>query len=344
MIAMGAMHSTLPISRRAALLGTVGRAGLALMGSAALVGCVARSAPEGPAIMPPEQDSDHFVMQDGARLPYRVWRPEGEVKAVALALHGFNDSRNAWEIPVPDYAAAGILLYAPDQRGFGGAPGRGLWPGTESLVDDAAEMAALLRARHPGQRLILMGESMGGAVLMCTETRRRPDVDGYVLIAPAVWGRAEMNIFLQAALWLAATVVPGVAVSRGPVKIRPSDNNDALMRLFEDPLTVRATRFDTLRGLVNLMDDALAAAPAFNAPSLVLYGAHDDLVPPAATAVLWRKLPAGPIRAFYPQGFHLLPRDLNRATVNADIAAYITTGARPAVAEAAAKTWLATQK
>jgi alpha-beta hydrolase superfamily lysophospholipase len=282
-------------------------------------------------------------MQDGARLPFRVWRPEGAVKAVVLALHGFNDSRNAWEIPAPDYTAAGILLYAPDQRGFGHAPGRGLWPGTRSLVDDAAEMAALLRARHPGQRLVLMGESMGGAVLMCTETRRRPDVDGYVLIAPAVWGREEMNIFLQAALWLAATVVPGLAVSRGPVKITPSDNNDALIRLSADPLTVRATRFDTLRGLVNLMDDALAAAPGFHAPSLVLYGAHDDLVPPAATTLLWRRLPASAIRAFYPHGFHLLPRDLHRATVNADVAAYITAGARPAVAETAAKTWLATQ-
>jgi len=293
--------------------------------------------------MSPEQDIDHFVMPDGARLPYRVWRPEGEVKAVALALHGFNDSRNAWEIPGPDYAAAGILLYAPDQRGFGGAPGRGLWPGTDSMVNDAADMAALLRDRHPGLRLILMGESMGGAVLICAENRRRPEVDGYVLVAPAVWGRARMNILLRGALWLAATLVPGLAVSRGPVQIRPSDNNDALLRLSTDPLTVRATRFDTLRGLVNLMDDALAAAPTFAAPSLVLYGAHDDLVPKDATALLWRTLPATAIRAFYPQGFHLLPRDLHRAAVNSDIAAYITAGVRPTVAETAAKNWLATQ-
>jgi pimeloyl-ACP methyl ester carboxylesterase len=127
------------------------------------------------------------------------------------------------------------------------------------------------------------------------------------------------------------------------VQITPSDNNDALIRLSNDPLTVRATRFDTLRGLVNLMDDALAAAPAFTAPGLVLYGAHDDLVPPAATTLLWRTLPPSAIRAFYPQGFHLLPRDLHRATVNADIAAYITVGTRPAAAESAAKSWLATQ-
>ena len=36
---------------------------------------------------------------------------------------------------------------------------------------------------------------------------------------------------------------------------------------------------DTLRGLVDLMDAALAAAPRFHAPALFLYGGKDELVP-----------------------------------------------------------------
>ena len=44
-----------------------------------------------------------------------------------------------------------------------------------------------------------MGESMGAAVLMVLAANPAPPpVDGYVLIAPAVWGRAEMNVFLRA--------------------------------------------------------------------------------------------------------------------------------------------------
>ena len=293
--------------------------------------------------MAPEQDSDAFVMRDGAHLPYRVWLPDGQPKAVVLALHGFNDSRNAWEIAAPDFAAAGIAIYAPDQRGFGAAPGRGLWPGGDALVDDAATMAALLRRDYPRTRLILMGESMGGAVLMRLATERHPDVDGYVLSAPAVWGRARMNLAMQGSLWLAATLVPGLEVGRGPVRVTPSDNNDALRRLSQDPLTLRTTRFDTLKGLVDLMDAALAAARNFTAPSLFLYGAHDDLVPPRATATVWRRLPPTAIRAFYPKGYHLLPRDLNRAEPIADVTAWILTGARPVAAEQAAQAWLAAQ-
>lgn len=288
-------------------------------------------------------DGGAFVMPDGARLPYRVWRPQGPVRAVVLALHGFNDSRDAWEIPAPDLVAAGVMIYAPDQRGFGAAPGRGLWAGTEAMVDDAATMAGLLRTRHPGTRLVLMGESMGGAVLMCVASRRKPDVDGYVLIAPAVWGRARMNYLMQGSLWMAATFVPGLAVGRGPIRVTPSDNDDALIRLSRNRLTLRTTRFDTLRGLVDLMDAALAAAPGFTAPGLFLYGGHDELVPPRATASMWRRLPAGAVRAFYPNGYHLLPRDLDRAVPNADMAAYITDDTTPAVAQAAAAAWLAAQ-
>jgi alpha-beta hydrolase superfamily lysophospholipase len=289
---------------------------------------------------------DAFIMRDGAHLPYRQWQPAGDPRAVALALHGFNDSRDAWEIPAPDLTAAGIALYAPDQRGFGAAPGRGLWAGAEAMTDDAADMAAALGRRHPGRPLFLMGESMGGAVLMRLATRPdAPSVAGYVLVAPAVWGRARMNLFMRIGLSLAATFTPGLTVSRPPdfVKIYASDNADAIRRLRDDPLTIRETRFDTLKGLVDLMDDALAAAPRFRDRALFQYGGRDDIVPPEATRATWSALPPGPDRAFYPRGYHLLLRDLERAVPIGDIIAWIANPATPlpSGAEARAATWLA---
>ena len=60
------------------------------------------------------------------------WLPEGQPRAVMLALHGFNDSRDAWEMPGPEFAKAGIAVFAPDQRGFGAAPDRGRWAGSQT--------------------------------------------------------------------------------------------------------------------------------------------------------------------------------------------------------------------
>lgn len=279
-------------------------------------------------------------MPDGAVLPARVWRPAGEIRAVALALHGFNDSRNAWEIPAPTLTEAGILLYAPDQRGFGAAPGRGLWPGGDALVEDAETMARLLRAAHPGVPLALIGESMGGAVLMRLASERAVPVDRYVLSAPAVWGWSRMNWAMQASLVLMAGLVPGLTVARGPVPVRATDNLDALRRLSRDPLTIHDTRFDTLRGLVDLMDEAQRAASGFRAPGLFLYGGHDELVPVQAMHAMWERLPAGATRAYYPKGYHLLLRDLGRDAILADLAGWITQGIAPRAAMAAAAGFL----
>jgi acylglycerol lipase len=311
-------------------------------------GCATRLAPPGSPVVAPAETAGTFMMPDGVALPYRVWRPDGPVRAVILALHGMNDSRDAWEYPAPEFAAAGITVFSPDQRGFGATPTRGLWPGAAGLAADTRVMAALLRARYPGVPLILLGESMGGAAMMVLATQPNPpDVDGYVLVAPAVWSRDKMNWLMRGTLWAANKSMPGMRLSGGGfVKVTASDNRDALIRLSTDPLTIHGTRVDAIAGLVDLMDMAAAAAPRFHVRALFLYGGHDELVPERASTAAWRALPAGKATlAFYPGGYHLLLRDKDRATPIGDILAWIRDSAAPlpSGADQAAQAWLAKQ-
>ncbi len=306
---------------RTGRLSNWGVAALLLLAS----GCAPALAPPGPAIVRPAVLDADFVMPDGMRLPYRAWLPDGKPRAVILALHGMNDSRDAWEYPAPDFTAAGMAVFAPDQRGFGATATRGHWAGTGGLVSDAVTMARLLRARYPGVKLILMGESMGGAVLMVAATSADPPpADAYVLIAPAVWSRTAMGVVPRLLLWAADRTVPGwVLTGRGFVHVTASDNRAALIRLSTDPLTLIGTRVDAIHGLVDLMDAAFTAAPRFRAPALFLYGGHDQLVPPAATEAMWKALPSEPVRAFYPLNYHLMLRDKERALPIGDIVNWI---------------------
>ncbi|MBV9248434.1 MAG: lysophospholipase [Acetobacteraceae bacterium] len=317
-----------------------------------LSGCVGSTVADLPAERAKAVTTGDFVLPDGVRVPYRAWLADGwqdaPPKAVVLALHGMNDSRDAWEYPAPEFARAGIAVFAPDQRGFGATDARGYWSDGDTMAHDARAMAEQLRERYPHSKLILMGESMGAAVLMVLAAEPDPPpVDGYVLIAPAVWGRAEMNAFLRAGLWLFSHTMPGMkANGAGFVRVKASDNREAIRRLSNDPLTIHGARWDVVRGLVDLMDEALASAQRFNAPALFMYGGHDELIPPKATAATWRALPAGSRQAFYPEGYHLLLRDMDRITPIEDVMAWIMDHdtALPSGADRAAAEWLAKQE
>ncbi len=306
-----------------------------------------RPAPQEAPLDAPIPPSLSFTMSDGAVLPARVWLPAPGVplQGVILALHGYTDSRDAWEVPAPAFTAAGYALYAPDQRGFGDAPQRGGWAGVPRMVDDAAELVAQLRAKNPGVPVIVLGESMGGAVALLLAARPGASADAYVLESPAVWGWHQMDPAVAATLLAADAVAPGWTPDPGRLgeNIAASDNFPALERMGRDPLTLRRPSVASLRGLVDLMAAAQAASASLHGRVLILDGRRDQLVPPPATEAAWAKLPPSVRRAFYPNGYHLLLRDHDRALVLADILSWLREPGAwlPSGADVAAGAWQA---
>ena len=305
---------------RAALL-------LLLLGTG-LGGCSAEIETVGPPIGPEALEDTKAIMRDGAELPLRRYLPVEPPEAIILALHGFNDYSRAFEGPGAFFAQHGIALYAYDQRGFGAAPSPGRWFGTATLDDDVRSMAALLRAKYPGTKLFLLGESMGGAVAMTAMTSAAPpDVDGVILSAPAVWARETQSVFQRAGLFVFSHTLAWMPLSGSGFAITPSDNELMLRALSADPLVRKRTTVSTLTGLVNLMDDALLSAPQLKAPALFLIGERDEIVPAAASCLMLSRLEKRPPAewrvAFYPVGYHMLLRDLQAELVLTDIAAWV---------------------
>lgn len=312
------------------------RAGRLLLSAAIAAAGIAACAPRLMAVGDPVYDarldivaaSTTAIMADGASLPMRVFLAE-KPRAAIVALHGFNDYSNAFSEPGPGpwLAERGIVVYAIDQRGFGRAPGRGLWAGDARMADDAASVVKLVRARHPGLPVYLLGSSMGGAVAMrAMVLPDPPEIDSLILAAPAVWGWRAMNDFYGVALWASAHLAPSYTLTGRGLEIMPSDNIEMLRALGRDPLVIKETRIDTIYGLVNLMDNAYAAAPEIDVPVLLLYGANDQIVPapPIARALAAMKgQGVDVVAACYPNGYHMLLRGLDRETVWKDIEAWI---------------------
>ena len=283
----------------------------------------------GEAINQPMLAGNGMHTADGQMLPLKTWAPEkGAPKAVIIALHGFNDYSNFFAAPGTFLATRGIASYAYDQRGFGAAPGHGLWPGIDALIADLKTFAGLVRDRHPRTPIYLLGESMGAAVIMvATADGGVAGISGVILAAPAVWGRSTMPFYQRWSLWLAAHTVPWLTLSGRGLDIKPSDNIEMLRALGRDPLVIKDTRVDTIWGLVNLMDAALASAGRFGAHALILYGDKDEIIRKDPTEKMLAGLPAAAkgrqrLRR-YDTGYHMLLRDLEGKRVWNDILAWV---------------------
>ena len=277
----------------------------------------------------PHAEARALVMSDGARLPLMRWRPTGEPWAVIVGLHGMNDYAASFRLAGPWWAEQGIETWAFDQRGFGAAPGLGEWAGQDRMVQDVREAVAMARAAHPGAIVAVVGESMGGSVAAAAfGSDDPPAADRLVMLAPGVWGWSTQGWLNGAALNIAARMAGAKAVEPPAFiadRIVASSNWLELYRNGRDPQSLLATRFDTIYGLVDLMETASRRLGTSSAPSILMYGANDEVVEPGPMRRALRQVPAGSAlkTAWYPKGWHLLNRDLEAEVVYRDVMAFL---------------------
>ena len=288
----------------------------------------------GAAFIGPRLEGDRFVSFDGARLGLTRWDAQGGAPwAIVVALHGMNDYANAFHLLAPYLAGQGVTTLAFDQRGFGRSPNRGLWAPDALTIEDLRTLTALARRECKRCVVAVAGESMGGSLtLEAFASDRPPDADRVVLLAPGVWGFRTQPLVNRVALWLAYRLTPSKVYT--PPRfvtdhISPTDNREELMAMGRDPLMIWGARSDTLYALVRTMQRGSDATASLHAPSLYLYGAHDQIVPKSAARVAVRRLPAGVRTAYYPEGWHLLTRDHAGPQVWADILAFLRDPAAP---------------
>lgn len=266
---------------------------------------------------------DQFV------LPYRQWLPKHKAArkhphALIVALHGFNDYSNAFEGAGQYFSQHDVAVFAYDQRGFGQTLNRGIWAGEANLVNDLRQFVEVLQERFPHTPVYLMGESMGGAVVISAVADPSfPKVEGIILSAPALWGSDGMNYFFRGTLWLAAHTMPEKQFTGSDLKILATNNIPMLRRMSKDPLIIKKTRVDAVYGVVQLMGSAYDKIPFVNTPALVLYGAKDQVIPRSPLETALSRFGQEVDYAYYPAGYHMLLRDLQAEVVMEDVMSWI---------------------
>ncbi len=251
----------------------------------------------------------------------RVVDLEGEVHLwdfggsgpLTLLIHGLGGSRANWSAVADDFSGDGRLV-VPDLIGFGDTPPLS----RSSGVDRQVELVIDLLEHLDQGPAVLVGNSMGGLISMLVAAKRPDLVDRLVLVAAAA-PTARPHFKPTALLRLAVPLVPGIGGALVRIFTKRDDPeamlDQTLQFLMVDPARMAApdrevaiafgARHSQMPWAIDAFRDAarsiathlfppqrLAREVAkIEAPTLVIQGDSDEVVPPATADWLASRRP-----------------------------------------------------
>ena len=263
------------------------------------------------------------------------WRPEINYSNVILAIHGYNDYSNAFKIPGQYLSNNKVQLISYDLRGFGRNDNKGNWFDLKVHHKDIIFNIKKIKKNNPQKKIFILGESMGGAILISLINRYKDlPIDGVILIAPAIWNFTETNFLKSIPLRVFSKIFPNLKVSgKGIIKVKASNNSKMLKELSEDDFFIHKPTLESLQGIIDLMDESYEDAERyFKSPTyktLILVPLRDEIVPRKPLIKILQndeiEINASNLLSVgaYAESYHMILRDLQGENITKDIRDWI---------------------
>lgn len=263
--------------------------------------------------------------RDGLELRTLRWSAAGTPRAHLLLIHGIAEHAGRHAHVASRFALAGIETHAYDLRGFGASGGRRAYVDRWSEYhDDVEDQLATIRKVAAELPVVLYGHSMGGLIALgyVLAEPPRPAPDLLVLSAPAIaaivarWKRTLADVL--------GRVLPRVEVANDLPAGGLSRDPKVEVAYRSDPLNVHRT---TTRLGMELFHEqarvqsALARISALPAPTYVLHGSDDPIVPVSSSASLERR--ENVTRRVYPRLRHEMHNEPESSAVIGDTTLWI---------------------
>lgn len=115
----------------------------------------------------------------------RCWRPDGEVAGAVGIVHGLGEHSGRYAHVARTFASANYMVIAYDQQGHGQSSGqKGHVRSYSDLLHDVGELVDSLAERAPNVPRFLLGQSLGGNLVLNFALRHTPSIDGIIALSP----------------------------------------------------------------------------------------------------------------------------------------------------------------
>ncbi|MGH3836622.1 MAG: alpha/beta fold hydrolase [Pseudonocardiaceae bacterium] len=244
-----------------------------------------------------------YTASGGTRL---FWAESGTGPAVLL-IHGLGYTHDMWYRTVPVLSRRYRVIRF-DNRGVGRSD---VPPGAYRVDDMAQDAAAILDAAGVDAAHVV-GISLGGAIAQELALRHPSRVHGLVLVATLCGGprmvqaEPEVGVKLHARGRMPAE--QGIRVMN-PYVYDPGTSDE---RIDED-LAIRLRTYPSEQGYLGQLQAVLSWSsydrlPEITAPTLVIHGESDRLIPPGNGRIIAERIPGAGLRLI-PQASHILFTD-----------------------------------
>ena len=257
---------------------------------------------------------------NGLSLFYRRWPGEAG-RPVLLFVHGFGEHSGRYRFPVRYFNERGYTIYAYDQRGHGRSGGaRGYTERFARFLGDLDRILQLIGDRETGQKIFLVGHSLGGQVVLTYGSRQANRVAGVVtssanlrLKMPVPWLKKQAGMLL-------ARYVPKLTMPAGLDPSNLSHDLQVVTAYEEDPLVNDRITVRLAAEMFDNQDQMNRIAQQFRLPCLMLHGGDDPVSDPDGTQDFFTACASKDKELkLYPGYYHEIFNEVGREAVFEDI-------------------------
>lgn len=245
----------------------------------------------------------------------------GSPKAVFLLVHGLGAHSARWGFWGDFFGARGYSSYAVELRGFGLTPERprGHVDSWRLWERDILALRDRVGRDHSGQKVFLVGESMGGLIVYDLVARHPGRFDGTVLMAPAFKNGLKFSWSAYAKIGL-IPFRPTTMIALPFTSGMATRDRDYVALMDADPAEIRVASLKLMAGFLPVQARAGRLAGKLETPTLMMVPGVDHFVDERAGYRIFRKIAASDKTLIeYPDMYHALSIDLGRDKVFGDV-------------------------
>ena len=224
--------------------------------------------------MPVTHSERSFDGVNGVRIVYDVWTPDTQPRGAVILAHGYGEHARRYDHVAARFGAAGLITYALDHRGHGRSGGKRVYLREISeYTGDFHTLVGIVAADQPNLPRIVLGHSMGGAIVFAYGVDHPDDYTAMVLSGPAVAAQG-IGIFGGGAAGQGAGTPCSRAADGRDTRRRRVPGPGAVVAAYEsDPLVHRGKLPAGIgRALIEVGETMPQRAGAITAPLLIVHG------------------------------------------------------------------------